>query len=1402
MSKKYDSFIDLAPGYESVIDLHSDSDAEFWSRYIVTDDMVSAVKIIGKTLRPDTSEDVSHFWLKGSYGTGKTYAAIVLKHLLQDDYEVVENFLNRNKKFADVKDRFLGARKRGRYPVKFRSGECLQLNTSSKFLFQIEQSVREILKENGYSYTGSNSLIESVRTTANKFKETLAGEFAAGAFPEFWGTYDSYEDFAHLVDCGDVDACTQAQEILEALNVGLATDLDTFKAWIKDVFSGNPELSKTGIFIIWDEFTEYIRHNDLDIIQQLALFSKEQPLYIVYVMHEYPGLFSEDVTANMGKADARFHKIDISITDNTTRQLIKDSIIVKDGMKAQWSDICDELYGSISAQAHIFMADPDEDLDASDLKAIFPIHPMTLDLVTKVAGIAAAGRSIFKFLKSDDDEGFRTYIQKNGRYDWRWVTPDYLWDYYFVNNAGGKKTLTNMAEDCLKHYARVADKISDDKALRVFKAAMLLLATVGSSQSMKKSKGSKGIQATLATLENCFVGAIDKAMLNQYLQSLSTDPLNVLVLAPDLHDGYRIELPYSGTGGELEAEKTTIKNNSPLSLLFETDKPFGSVLKKQFAPEEKAVVKRLILHTCWGGSSQKVTNKFAELQKLVAKTSHKFGLLVVAASNSDEQKKALALAESLLKTDDTKRVIVCVLDHFLTQESINQWYEFMANASLAQKSNKTVNRNSYAAQADEIISSWVPTALAKQMHVIYDGKTSALYSNKAVLAFYEKVVFQVFPNAPESIFKKVTLYKSVGVAPAYYAVSRTTLQTKSATNDKQKNFNQQWQDVVDTLRDNDENVWDAASIGDITLMNETKIGRSMAALCSLLNKQMTSGTVFVSDLWDDLQKELGYYDTSVCCYLLGFAFKFFAGQFTWHDGNNPHKLDEDTIPTMIVAMCTGKAAGMKISSESDVEKRFKTITQRVFGLTSEEIGDVYECRKSVKVHITKSGYPLWAMKYIDDQAFLGIKDPVCEIINKYIAYILEIGNQADVMEDVVELFKPNVKTYTQLLSTLFKDKAQLSTGLKSYIFEKSPDAQSVCEKYGFVAADLITMLGRSLEEEIWQWDEAKAGDAVCKLVLDLRLVGIVNKAVHGSAKSVEKVKETLANYLSYIKVPGCVYSELSDTWAPAVQMLYDISINKWIGYNDSEKLAIIDFLEKHSVEAIENVDNPLAVVMSYINLRGLGPFSDEEYQAILSGLPKEAFTQTESNFKINIRKIADDLAYSKKVKKLQAIWANETKYDSLLAWTKHFGVPVNWVIPELSSSFATLRATERNERIDISRIESAIVALQNADLSALVNSDTISKMFILNIASEKYLDRLLPGADALKQKITVKFTNPDAWAMNIVQIRKLVEEDILKAVRAEAKNRASKMTEAKLREMINLLLESSPEACLLFADKD
>lgn len=69
MSAKYDSFIELTPGYESVVDISSDSrNSDFWSRYIVNDDMVTAVRLLSKSLRPDDpAEDVWHYWIKGSY---------------------------------------------------------------------------------------------------------------------------------------------------------------------------------------------------------------------------------------------------------------------------------------------------------------------------------------------------------------------------------------------------------------------------------------------------------------------------------------------------------------------------------------------------------------------------------------------------------------------------------------------------------------------------------------------------------------------------------------------------------------------------------------------------------------------------------------------------------------------------------------------------------------------------------------------------------------------------------------------------------------------------------------------------------------------------------------------------------------------------------------------------------------------------------------------------------------------------------------------------------------------------------------------------------------------------------------------------------------------------------------
>ena len=113
MAKYYSDFIELSPGYESVVDASIESrDREFWTRYIVNDDMVVAVDTVARSLRRDNDDATRHFWLSGTYGTGKTYSAIVLKHLLEDESKNIEKFLKGNTLFADVRDRFMSIRKK------------------------------------------------------------------------------------------------------------------------------------------------------------------------------------------------------------------------------------------------------------------------------------------------------------------------------------------------------------------------------------------------------------------------------------------------------------------------------------------------------------------------------------------------------------------------------------------------------------------------------------------------------------------------------------------------------------------------------------------------------------------------------------------------------------------------------------------------------------------------------------------------------------------------------------------------------------------------------------------------------------------------------------------------------------------------------------------------------------------------------------------------------------------------------------------------------------------------------------------------------------------------------------------------------------------------------------------
>lgn len=84
-NKKYSEFIEISPTFESVVDIDADQrNTNLWREYLVGEDMEKLVEVLCQSINKEETDSRRSFWIEGTYGTGKSYAAIVIKHLMQE----------------------------------------------------------------------------------------------------------------------------------------------------------------------------------------------------------------------------------------------------------------------------------------------------------------------------------------------------------------------------------------------------------------------------------------------------------------------------------------------------------------------------------------------------------------------------------------------------------------------------------------------------------------------------------------------------------------------------------------------------------------------------------------------------------------------------------------------------------------------------------------------------------------------------------------------------------------------------------------------------------------------------------------------------------------------------------------------------------------------------------------------------------------------------------------------------------------------------------------------------------------------------------------------------------------------------------------------------------------------
>lgn len=85
---KYNTYIELSPHYESVVDIDSESrHPDMWQEYIVHEDMKGAIEKICDSMKYEDEDKRRSFWIHGAYGTGKSYAVKVISNMLRSGAE-------------------------------------------------------------------------------------------------------------------------------------------------------------------------------------------------------------------------------------------------------------------------------------------------------------------------------------------------------------------------------------------------------------------------------------------------------------------------------------------------------------------------------------------------------------------------------------------------------------------------------------------------------------------------------------------------------------------------------------------------------------------------------------------------------------------------------------------------------------------------------------------------------------------------------------------------------------------------------------------------------------------------------------------------------------------------------------------------------------------------------------------------------------------------------------------------------------------------------------------------------------------------------------------------------------------------------------------------------------------
>lgn len=1118
--------------YEEILSLHeyflpvyvlTEERKDYWKQFVPNEKFYNVLSTALTAIESSSSpEKRKSLWLQGTYGTGKTHATAVVKHLLWDDLDDIADFLE-SVSNVQLRERLKSFRKQHKVFAVILKGVSNVTDIRS-FALVIEKAVKDALKVQNIEIS-TKSDFEKMLCQVEENPAHIDWEKLIEESPDLTMYVNNKEEILDKLRHQNI----KILEILESIvsTKGIQFSRSNISEWLSEVLEKLKEKDIAEFLMIyWDEFTSVLEQemasSFLIELQNIAEL-KEKGVYVLVITHKIRG-FSYLKNEEVEKILDRFHYLDYSMEPITTYHILGAAIKKVD--REQWAELKkekleenDEILNLISR-----LVRNEGSAAENSVKNLFPIHPYTAYLATFIArNIGSTERSIFNFLY-DKEKGFLNFIGEHpSDGEDFYLTSDYLWNFFVEDFERDNYEKFGSILDKHKLYvSKLEEKEAGVHYARVFKS-ILLLNTL--HQVVKVSETESGlVSPSIENIRSMFLGTHQEEYVDEVLEYI--DSAEIIQKTPDnLFLVATSTLPLKEVDDEKEKEKRkfediteilTSKQSKEIETIFTS-----LVLRKTEFKLFGAGIKEHILKS-------KLNNLFKENSSL--------SICVFIGRTVQEISKIKDILWSISTEDEFKNIIFVVVEDCLTEDDFDKFIEYKTRAVVSERHNFKEEKATNDNYAERVIDSWINKIKSGYVEwYLGDEKRNELTSRfgKCVNNELSGRVFSFGLEKLDGVRMSTNIwtskYSKISVEIFLFANSRQDIEEKTSKG------GETW--LREIIKNNRRDYVVSESLEIKSEVDEKHpIVKMFGEVRKKIKNKKSVGVFHLGEELKFLSKPpYGLYTNMACMAAMGFLVRQFVGLL--YESGTGRPLEKDMMRDKILSLFKywqeGKDSNkLEVRFGTGEEKELIGILKEVFKL--QDVVSLNDVKWKIREWIKEVEYPLWTFKVSCNN------DKTKNSIDKIVWLIKSIDREIN-QNDIIDSLNSIKDTRYDLTMQIKREKAK---GLFTKWLKRIENVNIKDEK----VESVVKFLNQNMQEEVVSWDE----DRVREKVKDWEIKKIKNQQPESKKDGDEVEVETEHPQIEIQGHPQKVNGEREERIK-----------QKIINYSGNTKELLIKLIDKH-----------------------------------------------------------------------------------------------------------------------------------------------------------------------------------------------------------------------------------------------